>query len=107
MALLALARVGEAIAKRSCSNTTTSVLDHRFPSNLRPAVNAATAMIIPITLSSENSHSKLPAGLARISNDEIVLVELQGALDTGNSHPVERNGKFIGKLSIDDALVRG
>lgn len=59
-------------------------------------------MIIPITLSTDTSNIKLPTALAQISHDEIILIELQGALDVGNSQPAERNGKFVGKLSIDD-----
>ncbi|KAF5342100.1 hypothetical protein D9611_001831 [Ephemerocybe angulata] len=63
-------------------------------------------MIIPITISTDSSSAKLPSGLARISHDEIVLVELQGALDVGDCHPTERNGKLVGKLSIDDAMKK-
>lgn len=65
-------------------------------------------MIIPITFSpdSSTSNSKLPSTLAKISHDEIVLIELQGSLDAGEgAPPSERNGKFVGKLSIDDELV--
>ncbi|KAJ2924645.1 hypothetical protein H1R20_g12443, partial [Candolleomyces eurysporus] len=67
-------------------------------------------MIIPITLpdpsTSSTSNPKLPPTLAKISHDEIVLIELQGALDVGDAHPSERNGKFVGKLSIDDGLKK-
>ncbi|PPR02604.1 hypothetical protein CVT24_002175 [Panaeolus cyanescens] len=67
-------------------------------------------MIIPITLntpsSSSSTHSnstpKLPSGLAKISNDEVVLIELQGFLEVEVNTPEERNGKFVGKLKIDD-----
>lgn len=64
-------------------------------------------MIISITLPdpTSNSNPKLPPTLAKISHDEIVLIELQGALDVGDMHPSERNGKFVGKLSVDDGLV--
>ncbi|KAJ3526921.1 hypothetical protein NMY22_g9979 [Coprinellus aureogranulatus] len=63
-------------------------------------------MIIPITISTD-ANAKLPSGLAKISNDEIVLIELQGALDvTVESSPAERNGKLVGKLSIDDAMKK-
>lgn len=63
-------------------------------------------MIIPITLSTE-ANAKLPSGLAQISNDEIILIELQGALDVNiEASPTERNGKFVGKLTVDDAMVR-
>ncbi|EAU85403.1 hypothetical protein CC1G_07097 [Coprinopsis cinerea okayama7 len=60
-------------------------------------------MIIPITLSTDGiCNPKLPHGLAKIANDEIVLVELQGSLDVEAKHPSERNGKLVGKLSIDE-----
>ncbi|TEB33329.1 hypothetical protein FA13DRAFT_147166 [Coprinellus micaceus] len=62
-------------------------------------------MIIPITLSTE-ANAKLPSGLAQISNDEIILIELQGALDVNvEASPTERNGKFVGKLTVDDAMA--
>ncbi|KIK55170.1 hypothetical protein GYMLUDRAFT_48141 [Collybiopsis luxurians FD-317 M1] len=72
-------------------------------------------MIIPISFPSSSSSSsssetpKLPPSLAKISHDEVVLVELQGALELQSdpsSHPKERDGKFVGTLSIDEDLKR-
>ncbi|TFK28148.1 hypothetical protein FA15DRAFT_89262 [Coprinopsis marcescibilis] len=63
-------------------------------------------MIIPVTLSTGDSNLKLPHGLAKISNDEVVLIELQGALDVEAKHPSERNGKLVGKLTIDEAMSK-
>jgi len=60
-------------------------------------------MIVPITFNSSSSNSKLPSGLAQISHDEVVLVELQGSLDVECNDPSERNGKLIGKLRIDNS----
>ncbi|KAF5327517.1 hypothetical protein D9619_004156 [Psilocybe cf. subviscida] len=62
-------------------------------------------MLISVTLSSSSSAgaAKLPSGLAKLSNDEIVLIELQGSLEVEATHPSERNGKFIGKLTMDEA----
>ncbi|KAF9048569.1 hypothetical protein BJ165DRAFT_1402472 [Panaeolus papilionaceus] len=66
-------------------------------------------MIIPVTLNTpsssahSNSTPKLPSGLAKISNDEVVLIELQGFLDVEANTPEERNGKFVGKLKVDDS----
>lgn len=62
-------------------------------------------MIVPITFDSSSSNPKLPSGLARISHDEVVLVELQGSLDVECNDPSERNGKLVGKLRIDSTTV--
>jgi chromosome transmission fidelity protein 8 len=63
-------------------------------------------MLIPITIiSSSLSNPKLPPGLAKISNSEVVLVELQGSLEVECNQPSERDGKLVGKLKIDDLTV--
>lgn len=66
-------------------------------------------MLISVTLASSSSSSagaaKLPSGLAKLSNDEIVLIELQGSLEVEATHPSERNGKFVGTLTMDEAGV--
>ena len=63
-------------------------------------------MIIPITLSSLSAaNPKLPPCLAKISHDEVVLIELQGSLEVESNHPSERDGKHIGKLKIDETTV--
>ncbi|KAG6902839.1 hypothetical protein C0995_010724 [Termitomyces sp. Mi166 len=58
-------------------------------------------MIIPINVASSSSNLKLPPGLAKISHDEVVLIELQGALGVESNHPSERDGKLVGKLKVD------
>ncbi|KAF9526340.1 Ctf8-domain-containing protein [Crepidotus variabilis] len=64
-------------------------------------------MLIPITLPSSTSSSfsnpKLPPTIAKISHDEFVLIELQGALEIEGSNPRERDGKFIGTFKMDEA----
>ncbi|KAF9466595.1 chromosome transmission fidelity protein 8 [Collybia nuda] len=60
-------------------------------------------MIIPITIASSSTNPKLPPGLAKISHDEIVLVELQGTLEVEYNHPSERDGKLVGKLKVEEA----
>lgn len=62
-------------------------------------------MIIPITLSTSPG-AKLPSGLAKISHDEVVLIELQGALEVETTKPGERDGKVVGRLTIDEVTVR-
>ena len=64
-------------------------------------------MLIPIIFSSSTS-SKLPSTLAKISNDEVVLIELQGMLEVEVAQPKDKNGKLVGKLTIhEDELVSG
>jgi hypothetical protein len=65
--------------------------------------NSVTTMIVPINFNPSSSSSKLPPTLAKISHDEVVLLELQGELELEN--PSERNGMLVGTLKIDDALV--
>ncbi|KAJ3569307.1 hypothetical protein NP233_g5148 [Leucocoprinus birnbaumii] len=66
-------------------------------------------MLIPITFNPKPSSSststapKLPSALAKISNDEVVLIELQGALEVEVAQPTDKNGKFVGKLTIDES----
>ncbi|KAG6900703.1 hypothetical protein C0993_005015 [Termitomyces sp. T159_Od127] len=60
-------------------------------------------MIIPINVGSSSSNLKLPPGLAKISHDEVVLIELQGALEVESDHPSERDGKLVGELKVDAA----
>lgn len=63
-------------------------------------------MLIPITITSSPSNPKLPSGLAKISHNEVVLVELQGSLEVECNQPSERDGKLVGKLKIDDLTVK-
>lgn len=63
-------------------------------------------MIIPIEFDAPSaSNPKLPASIARVSHDEVVLIELQGTLDVESTYEGEHDGKFVGKLTVDDALV--
>jgi chromosome transmission fidelity protein 8 len=59
-------------------------------------------MIIPINVAPPSSNSKLPPGLAKISHEEIVLIELQGTLEVECTHISESDGKLVGKLKIDE-----
>lgn len=58
-------------------------------------------MLIPIIFNSSTS-SKLPSTLAKISNDEVVLIELQGMLEVEVAQPTDKNGKLVGKLTINE-----
>ncbi|KAJ7024761.1 Ctf8-domain-containing protein [Mycena alexandri] len=63
-------------------------------------------MIISInfpTPSTSSSAPKLPPALAKISHDELVLIELQGALEVECNHDSERDGRLVGRLCIDEA----
>ncbi|KAJ7707356.1 Ctf8-domain-containing protein [Mycena rosella] len=62
-------------------------------------------MIIPINfpLPSYSSAGKLPPSLAKISHDELVLIELQGALEVECTSDGARDGRLVGRLYIDDA----
>ena len=63
-------------------------------------------MIIPINLSdsgtSTSTAHSLPSQFAQFGTDEVVLIELQGALDVEGN----KEGQVVGKLSIDDNTVR-
>lgn len=59
-------------------------------------------MIIPINVVSSSSNEKLPPGLANISHEEVVLIELQGSLEVECTNITESDGKLIGKLKIDE-----
>jgi hypothetical protein len=66
-------------------------------------------MLIPITFNPNSSLSstseetpKLPAALAKVANDEVVLIELQGALEVEVTQATDKNGKFVGKLTINE-----
>ncbi|KAF9453497.1 hypothetical protein P691DRAFT_800754 [Macrolepiota fuliginosa MF-IS2] len=63
-------------------------------------------MLIPVTFNPPGSQPtpppKLPMALAKVSHDEVVLIELQGALEVEVTQPTDKNGKFVGKLTIDE-----
>lgn len=60
-------------------------------------------MIIPINIALAGPSSKpLPPQFAQYGTDEVVLVELQGALEVEG----ESSGQVVGKLSVDNETVR-
>ncbi|EKM78635.1 hypothetical protein AGABI1DRAFT_74994 [Agaricus bisporus var. burnettii JB137-S8] len=63
-------------------------------------------MLIPITFNPTSSHQtpKLPPILAKISNDEVVLIELQGKLEVPQSS--NKNGQLVGELKLDETDSR-
>ncbi|KAJ6610699.1 Ctf8-domain-containing protein [Mycena sp. CBHHK59/15] len=61
-------------------------------------------MIIPVNFPlPSSSNAKLPPALANISHDELVLIELQGALEVECTSDHERDGRLVGRLCIDAA----
>ena len=59
-------------------------------------------MLIPIHNKSEtHTHPRLPPQLAQFGADELVLIEMQGALEVEGS----KDGQLVGKLRIDPATV--
>ncbi|KAF8623610.1 hypothetical protein AX17_007313 [Amanita inopinata Kibby_2008] len=60
-------------------------------------------MIIPITLApSSTANQKLPPALAKVSHDEVVLIELQGSLHVECGDASDRNGQLVGNLQLDE-----
>ncbi|KII85100.1 hypothetical protein PLICRDRAFT_331314 [Plicaturopsis crispa FD-325 SS-3] len=61
-------------------------------------------MIIPINIPASGSSTtpKLPPQLATLGNDEVVLIELQGALEVECNAPTDRDGQMVGKLRMDE-----
>jgi chromosome transmission fidelity protein 8 len=60
-------------------------------------------MLIPITFNptpNRQETPKLPSTLAKISNDEVILIELQGNLEGPQS--LDKNGQLVGELTIDE-----
>lgn len=94
------------------------MIDHQTHTRTLPQQHAKTGdftsgpyltflMLIPIIFNSSTS-SKLPSTLAKISNDEVVLIELQGMLEVEVAQPTDKNGKLVGKLTInEDESVSG
>lgn len=59
-------------------------------------------MIIPVNINIAGSSSRpLPPQFAQYGTDEVVLVELQGALEVES----ESGGQFVGKLTVDNDTV--
>ncbi|KAJ8088571.1 hypothetical protein PM082_022644 [Marasmius tenuissimus] len=69
-------------------------------------------MIIPVTFtpSSSTQHPPLSGAIAKLSHNEVVLIEFQGELEvelsSGSNDRNERNGKLVGIMNIDEALTR-
>ncbi|KAF7374504.1 hypothetical protein MSAN_00335000 [Mycena sanguinolenta] len=64
-------------------------------------------MIIPINFPvASASTPKLAPALATISHNEVVLIELQGEFEVECTNDRERDGKLVGRLTIDDAAKR-
>lgn len=63
-------------------------------------------MLIPINVAipdpSSAQRKKLPPQLVQFGTDELVLIDLQGALDVEGN----KDGQLVGKLRIDPATVR-
>jgi hypothetical protein len=58
-------------------------------------------MIIPITVAAGPTSRPLPPQFAQFGTDEVVLIEMQGALEVeGNS-----SGQYVGKLTVDPETV--
>jgi chromosome transmission fidelity protein 8 len=65
-------------------------------------------MIIPVTIPAKPSSRDppaicLPPQLAKLGNDEVLLVELQGLLAVEASDIADRDGQLVGKLHFDEA----
>lgn len=59
-------------------------------------------MIIPINVAAAGSSTcRLPPQFAQFGTNEVVLVEMQGALDVEG----DSNGQFVGKLMVDSETV--
>jgi hypothetical protein len=62
-------------------------------------------MLIDVSVSSSSAFNpKLPSCIAKLDNDELVLIELQGTLDVECGEDATRDGQFIGKLNLKDAV---
>jgi chromosome transmission fidelity protein 8 len=65
--------------------------------------NSYNIMIIPITVRTTGNTAGLPPQLARLGNDEVVLIELQGSLAVETNQIEDKDGQPVGKLHIDEA----
>ncbi|KAH7913535.1 Ctf8-domain-containing protein [Hygrophoropsis aurantiaca] len=59
-------------------------------------------MIIPISVSSKENNDIFPPSLARLGNDDLVLIELQGSLEVECNESSSRDGRLVGKLNVDN-----
>jgi chromosome transmission fidelity protein 8 len=64
-------------------------------------------MLIDVSVSLSNAFNpKFPSCVAKLGYDELVLIELQGTLDIECDEDTTRDGQFVGKLSLEDAVSR-
>lgn len=70
----------------------------------RVGADILSQMLIPITVSSP-SIAPLPPQLAKLGNDELVLIELQGSLDVECTDNSERDGQMVGTFRLDEGSV--
>ncbi|KAG2145369.1 Ctf8-domain-containing protein [Suillus bovinus] len=60
--------------------------------------------VIDVSVSLSNVFNpRLPSCIAKLGNDELILIELQGTLDIECNEDTTRDGQFIGKLNLNDA----
>lgn len=74
------------------------------PSPSSHATSLVFKMLIPINIALSTS-SPLPPQLAKLGNDELVLIELQGSLDVECTDNNERNGQAVGKFKLEEGSV--
>lgn len=64
-----------------------------------------TTMLIDVAVSSSSTFNpKLPPCIAKFDHDELVLIELQGTLDIECGEDATRDGQFVGKLNLENAV---
>jgi chromosome transmission fidelity protein 8 len=62
-------------------------------------------MLIDVAVSSSSTFNpKLPPCIAKFDHDQLVLIELQGTLDIECGEDATRDGQFVGKLNLKDAV---
>lgn len=61
-------------------------------------------MLIPITISPAST-LPLPPQLAKLGNEEVVLIELQGSLGVECTDNSERDGQLVGKFQLEEGSV--
>ncbi|KAG1725385.1 Ctf8-domain-containing protein [Suillus lakei] len=61
-------------------------------------------MLVDVSVSlSSTFNPKFPPCIAKLGNDELVLIEMQGTLDVEcNEDTTTRDGQFVGKLNLTD-----
>ena len=67
-------------------------------------LSRTTRMLIPITISPAST-LPLPPQLAKLGNEEVVLIELQGSLGVECNDNSERDGQLVGKFQLEEGSV--